>query len=240
MPRKPRFFLPDVPTHVVQRGNNRDPIFFDESDYHTYLEWLEAGAIRYQCNIYAYVLMTNHVHLLVTPQQPHGISFMMQRLGQRYVRAINRAYRRTGTLWDGRYKAGLVESGRYLLACMRYIELNPVRASMVSHPAEYAWSSYRHNGQGCQDRLITPHPLYLQLAKELQNRCKTYRKLFSTCIEPAVLEKIRGTLNQELVLGSSGFRKQVEHMLGRQAESKPKGRPSGCKGFDGTSGNNVL
>lgn len=240
MARKPRFTLPGYPQHIIQRGLDRQACFYALDDYRLYLELLNEASEKYACHLHAYVLMTNHVHLLVTPQQPHGISFMMQRLGQRYVRAINRAYRRTGTLWDGRYKAGLVESGRYLLACMRYIELNPVRANMVSHPAEYAWSSYRHNGQGCQDRLITPHPLYLQLAKELQNRCKTYRKLFSTCIEPAVLEKIRGTLNQELVLGSSGFRKQVEHMLGRQAESKPKGRPSGCKGFDGTSGNNVL
>jgi len=149
----------------------------------------------------------------------------MQRLAQRYVRAINRTYRRTGTLWDGRYKAGLVDTGHYLLTCMRYIELNPVRANMVTDPAEYAWSSYRHNGQGSPDKVIKSHPLYIQLDKNQQNRCAAYRGMFPTHIESDVLNEIRNTLNQELVLGSGTFRKQVESMLGRQTEKKPKGRP---------------
>ena len=225
MARKPRFDLPGYPQHIIQRGLDRQACFFTVDDYRLYLELMQEAADKFECHIHAYVLMTNHVHLLVTPQQSLGISFMMQRLAQRYVRAINRTYRRTGTLWDGRYRAGLVDSGRYLLTCMRYIELNPVRANMVSHPAEYAWSSYKHNGQGSPDKVIKSHPLYIQLGKQQHNRCAAYRGMFSTHIEPDLLSEIRNTLNQELVLGSAVFRKQVETMLGRQTEKKPKGRP---------------
>lgn len=225
MARKPRFDLPGYPLHIIQRGLDRQACFFAVEDYRRYLELMQEAAEKYDCHVHAYVLMTNHVHMLVTPQQSLGVSFMMQRLGQRYVRAINRTYRRTGTLWEGRYKAGLVDTGRYLLTCMRYIELNPVRANMVAHLADYAWSSYRHNGQGNPDKVIKPHPLYLQLDKHPQNRCTAYREMFSTHIEPGLLNEIRSTLNQELVLGSGAFKQQVESMLGRQTEEKPKGRP---------------
>jgi putative transposase len=132
-----------------------------------------------------------------------------------YVRAINRTYRRTGTLWDGRYKTGLVDAGSYLLTCMRYIELNPVRAKMVTHPADYAWSCYQHNGQGSPDKVIRSRPLYLQLEKHRQNRCAAYREMFAAHIEPDLLNEIRDTLNQELVLGSSVLRKQVQALLDR-------------------------
>jgi len=152
MARKPRFTLPGYPQHIIQRGLNRRACFFAVEDYRLYLELMQEAADKYDCNVHAYVLMTNHVHLLVTPQQSLGVSFMMQRLAQRYVRAINRTYQRTGTLWDGSYKAGLVDTGRYLLTCMRYIELNPVRANMVSHPAEYAWSSYNTMARVVQTR----------------------------------------------------------------------------------------
>ncbi|MGB5259913.1 MAG: transposase [Gammaproteobacteria bacterium] len=225
MARKPRFALPGYPQHIIQRGLDRQACFFAVEDYRRYLELMQEAAGKYDCHVHAYVLMTNHVHMLVTPQQSLGVSFMMQRLAQRYVRAINRTYRRTGTLWEGRYKAGLVDTGRYLLSCMRYIELNPVRANMVAHPAEYAWSSYRHNGQGRPDKVIKPHPLYLQLDKRQQQRCMAYRDMFSTHIEPDLLNEIRNTLNQELVLGSGAFKQQLEAMLGRQTEEKPKGRP---------------
>jgi putative transposase len=230
MARKPRFALPGYPQHIIQRGLDRQACFFAVEDYRLYLELMQEAADKYDCHVHAYVLMTNHVHMLVTPQQSLGVSLMVQRLAQRYVRAINRTYRRTGTLWDGRYRAGLVDTGRYLLTCMRYIELNPVRASMVSHPAEYAWSSYRHNGQGSPDKVIKSHPLYIQLDKNRLNRCAAYRGMFSTHIEPDVLNEIRNTLNQELVLGSGAFRKQVESMLDRQTEKKPKGRPRKANG----------
>jgi putative transposase len=225
MARKPRFTLPGYPQHIIQRGLDRQACFFAVEDYRLYLELMQEAAGKYDCHVHAYVLMTNHVHMLVTPQQSLGVSFMMQRLAQRYVRTMNSTYRRTGTLWDGRYKAGLVDTGRYLLTCMRYIELNPVRATMVSHPAEYAWSSYRHNGQGSPDKVIKSHPFYIQLDKQQQKRCAAYRAMFATHIEADLLSEIRNTLNQELVLGSGAFRKQVETMLGRQTQKKPKGRP---------------
>jgi putative transposase len=186
---------------------------------------LAEAATRYDCQVHAYVLMTNHVHLLVTQQSASGVSFLMQRTGQRYVRAINRQYRRSGTLWDGRYKAGLIDTEAYLLTCMRYIELNPVRARMVRHPAHYSWSSYHCNGEGKQDKLITPHTLYLQLGRDREARCRAYRDLCSTRIEADTLNAIRNTTQQELVLGSSPYRQQIERMLKRQTEARPRGRP---------------
>jgi len=224
MARKPRFTLAGYPQHIIQRGLDKQACFFSATDYRLYLDLLQEAAEKYDCHVHAYVLMTNHVHMLVTPQRSLGVSFMMQRLAQRYVRQVNRTYRRTGTLWEGRYKAGLVDTGGYLLTCMRYIELNPVRANMVSHPAEYAWSSYKHNGQGSPDRVIKSHPLYIQLDKQQQGRCEAYRKMFLSHIDPDLLGQIRNTLNQELVLGSGAFKQKVEAMLGRQTEEKPKGR----------------
>jgi putative transposase len=147
MPRKPRFFLPGVSAHVVQRGNNRQAVFYDDADYLTYLDWLEEGAKRYGCVIHAYVMMTNHVHLLATPQEKESISRLLQHVGRRYVPYINHTYGRSGTLWEGRFKASIVHASEYLLACYRYIELNPVRAGMVKTPRGYRWSSYRANAQ---------------------------------------------------------------------------------------------
>jgi putative transposase len=156
MPRRPRIKLADVPQHIVQRGINREPCFFAEEDYHCYLHWLQKSAADWHCTIHAYVLMTNHVHLLVTSAKPDGIAKMMQSIGRRYVQYINRSYRRTGSLWEGRFKSSLVQAEEYLLTCMRYIELNPVRANMVNDPAQYRWSSYRHNGLGQIDERVTP------------------------------------------------------------------------------------
>lgn len=225
MARKPRIVLPGYTQHVIQRGLDRQACFFTAEDCLGYLELLHEAAEKYACHVHAYTLMTNHVHLLVTQQQASGVSFLMQRLAQRYVRSVNRRYRRSGTLWEGRYKAGLVETDNYLLTCMRYIELNPVRAGMVSHPAEFAWSSYRHNAQSMADPVVTPHPLYRQLAANPLSRCAAYRSLFTSCIEPEQLAEIRHTVNQELVLGSGPFKRQIERMLGRQTSEQPKGRP---------------
>lgn len=225
MARKPRFVLPGYTQHVIQRGLDRQACFFTTEDYRAYLELLHEAAGKYGCHVHAYILMTNHVHLLVTQQQASGVSFLMQRLAQRYVRSVNRRYQRSGTLWEGRYKAGLVETDHHLLTCMRYIELNPVRAGMVSHPAEYAWSSYRHNAQGMADPAITPHRLYQQLAASPQSRCTAYRGLFASCIVTEKLDEIRHTVKQELVLGSTSFKRQIECLLQRQVTEKPKGRP---------------
>ena len=225
MPRKPRFVLPGVPQHVIQRGNNREPCFYSPVDCRRYLELLKEAADRNDCCVHAYVLMTNHVHLLVTPFSPHGISYMMQDVGRKYVRAINQAYRRTGTLWEGRYKASLVDSEAYLLACMRYIELNPVRANMVSYPGEYRWSSYAANAQGQPDALISPHPLDLQLGHDSRQRQAAYRELFRVHLDSDAIHAVRSALNEELVLGREDFKEKIEQMTQRQVRRGKDGRP---------------
>jgi putative transposase len=170
MPRKPRFFLPGMPVHIVQRGHSREPVFFEDNDYLAYLRWLKEGAERYKVDIHAYALMTNHIHILATTGDTDGITRMMQYVGRHYVPYINHTYGSSGSIWEGRYKASLIHDEEYLLACMRYIELNPVRADMVRSPAHYRWSSYRCNGQGKEDALITPHALYMALGKTLPTR----------------------------------------------------------------------
>ncbi len=165
MPRKSRFYLPGVPAHIVQRGNCRQAVFYDENDYLAYLRWLAEGAEKHGCQVHAYVLMTKHVHILVTPQAATAISLLIQYLGRHYVTYINRTYGKTGSLWEGRHKGCVIDSEQYLLACMRYIELNPVRAGMVSKPSDYEWSSYHMNAIGQNDKVVIPHGLYLLLGQ---------------------------------------------------------------------------
>ena len=225
MARKPRFNLPGVPQHVIQRGNNREPCFFDAKDYHCYLDALEHASKQCGCGIHAYILMTNHVHLLVTQERRGGVSAMMQSLGRRYVRYVNDRHRRTGTLWEGRYKAALVDSERYLLACYRYIELNPVRAGMVELPGRYLWSSYRHNALGMPDSLVTEHGNYRALGISRMERCHAYRKLFRDLMGNEMIDAIRRSINEELVLGSDIFKDRIEAMCQRRARSGKAGRP---------------
>lgn len=230
MPRKPRFALPGVPQHVIQRGNNRGPCFFAAHDYRRYLEDLGAALERHGCQLHAYVLMTNHVHLLLSPLGAHGgIGRMMQSLGRRYVRYFNEKYRRTGTLWEGRYKACLVDSETYLLSCMRYIEFNPVRAGIVRDAGEYRWSSYGENAQGCGDPLVTPHGLYTALGPCASQRQAAYRELFSRRVDDDSVQEIRDALNRELVLGRSRFKDGVEAMTQRPTRRGMPGRPRGKK-----------
>ncbi|MBK9160229.1 MAG: transposase [Nitrosomonadales bacterium] len=225
MPRRPRIKLADVPQHVVQRGINREPCFFAEEDYHCYLHWLKKSAADWHCAIHAYVLMTNHVHLLLTSEKPDGIAKLMQSIGRRYVQYINRSYHRTGSLWEGRFKSGLVQVEEYLLTCMRYIELNPVRANMVNDPAQYRWSSYRHNGLGQVDERIAPHPLYLELGKNEGDRLAAYRALFRSELDDEALADIRLALAQGQPLGSERFSEMMCAAVGvRRAQRRP-GRP---------------
>ena len=225
MPRKPRFNLVGVPQHVIQRGNNREPCFFSRQDYQRYLGDLHEAAKKYTYRIHAYVLMTNHVHLLVTPMVAYGISEIMQALGRRYVRYVNKTYKRTGTLWEGRYKASLVDDGSYLLTCMRYIELNPVRAGMIKHPGEYQWSSYLSNAQGAVESLIDAHPVYLRLADATELRQTAYRALFNNQLDTETVNRIRETLNQELVMGRPDFIQKIEQITQRQTRRGTPGRP---------------
>ncbi len=191
MPRGPRFTLPNVPTHVVQRGNNRQACFISDTDFGLYLEWLEHYSQQYECAIHAYVLMTNHVHLLVTPDSAVSLSLLMKHLGQRYTQYVNRRYDRTGTLWEGRFRSSPILNDDYLLNCYRYIELNPVRAGMVSQPESYPHSSYRCNALGSPNAVVTPHPLYSALGRTRESRFSTYRALCESGLEENTLQTLQ-------------------------------------------------
>jgi putative transposase len=225
MARKPRFDLPGFPRHVIQRGNNRQACFFYAEDYRYYLMLLEAAALACSCDVHAYVLMTNHVHLLVTPQEEHALPRLMQRAGSRYVQYVNRKYQRTGTLWEGRYKSCLVAQDRYLLTCYRYIELNPVRAGMTEQPEGYDYSSFRTNAFGMESPLLTPHPVYSGLGLSDATRCRAYRALFVDSMPGTQLEAIRDGLNRELVYGNERFKSEIEAVSLRQVRRGRAGRP---------------
>jgi putative transposase len=218
-----------MPIHLVQRGHNRDACFFTDEDFLAYREWLGEALKKSGCALHSYVLMTNHVHLLLTPSTVQAVSQLVISLGRRYVQYINKAYRRTGTLWDSRYKSSLVHADDYLLLCQRYIELNPVRAGMVDDPAHYRWSSYLANGLGQADDLLTPHDLYLGLDEDAQERQAAYRALFRPELDHEALADIRLALNQGQPLGKGRFIDQVENMLGRRCEVRPRGRPRKLK-----------
>ncbi len=223
MARQPRIVLPGQPHHIVQRGNNRSSVFFADDDYRRYLEWLNEAADKYGCAVHAYVLMTNHVHLLLTPAAEEGIAKTLQTLGRRYVRYINYVYRRTGTLWEGRYKSTVIDNERYLLTCYRYVELNPVRAGMVEGPGDYRWSSYRGNALGVSVPLLTPHPLYVALGDNAVEQQMAYRALFTAHIDPEMLTSIRETTNKGWALGSGYFKQEIEAHLGRRVDALPRG-----------------
>lgn len=223
MARQPRFVLPGYPQHVIQRGNNRHVIFADDADCRFYRDKLVEACERYSCRVHAYVLMTNHVHLLITPDIEAGISKVMQSLGRSYVQYFNYRYRRTGTLWEGRYKAALLDTNRYLLTCYRYIEMNPVRAGMVVEPDDYRWSSYRCNALGEADGLVAPHAVYLQLGASAGEPYRAYRALFEEGLEPVAIKAIREATNKDWVLGNDRFRLEIKDLLQRQAAPKSRG-----------------
>jgi putative transposase len=223
MPRLPRYVIPGQPQHVIQRGNNRSVIFADDADYQFYLNKLRDISQRLQCAVHAYVLMSNHVHVLLTPYTADGIGKLMQSLGRYYVQYFNYTYERTGTLWEGRYRATVIDSEQYLLTCMRYIELNPVRAGMVAHPSEYPYSSYPHNAKGKAEPLVQPHALYQRLGGTAEERQAAYRALFKARIPEATLSEIRDATNKAWALGNDRFRQEIEKLAERQAAPKSKG-----------------
>ncbi len=225
MPRKPRFYLPGIPAHVVQRGNCRQATFFADDDYAAYLNWLHEGANQHGCAIHAYVLMTNHVHLLITPQETDAVSRLIQYVGRHYVMYINQTYAKSGTLWEGRHKGCVISSEDYLLACMRYIELNPVRAGMVAGPSDYRWSSYRTNASGGEDANVTPHPLYLALGRNPQERGYAYRESFRRALGQDQVHTIQATVQTGTPLGNERFKQQIEETLQRRVGQARRGRP---------------
>ena len=230
MPRSLRYELTDIPQHVVQRGNNRQRTFFCDDDCSFYLRALGEAAARAGCNIHAYVLMPNHVHLLVTPLRANAISKVIQSVGRRYVRYINDRHRRTGTLWEGRHKASLVATESYLMNCYRYIEMNPVRAQLASAPDHYSWSSYRRNALGQIDPLVTEHPEYTSLGSRPAERAAVYRQLFGVGPDARVIDEIRTELNLCRAFGPDSFKARIEKDLKRPLRPGKAGRPKKRKG----------
>jgi len=216
MPRLPRYTVPGQPQHVIQRGNNRSAIFAELVDIRFFLHRLGQACRRFRCELHAYVLMTNHVHLLMTPRRADAIAKVMQSVGTSYVPYFNEAYNRTGTLWEGRYRATVIDSERYMLACMRYIELNPVRAGLALNPGQFAHSSHRANAQGHTDPLLTPHEIYLALGRTGPERQEAYRALFQTQVPDTTIREIREATHKAWVLGHSRFADEIERLCARR------------------------
>lgn len=225
MARLPRLVIPHQPHHVIQRGNDRQSIFRDADDYTIFLNWLREGAKQFKVAIHAYVLLSNHVHLLVTPSDEMGLGRMMQWMGRYYVPYFNRKYARAGTLWQGRYKATVIESERYFMTCSRYIELNPLRAGIVADPADYAWSSYAHHTGIKADAVITDHPLYWSLGNTPFDREAAYKALVEQAITAEEIARINDATIKGWVLGSEKFQIALEKKTTRRVRPAKKGRP---------------
>jgi putative transposase len=229
MARLGRYFVKDQALHVIQRGNNRQAIFFAPEDYALYRGWLLEAAQKYCCAVHAYVLMTNHVHLPVTPGGADSLPRTMQSLGRRYVRHVNARYRRTGTLWEGRYRAAPIDAEDYLLACCRYIELNPVRAGMARHAGDYPWSSYAAHAYGKPDPVLSPHPEFKRLGRTAQEQQREYRALFRRKLDGDFVAALRKATNGGWALGEARFAIRIAKAARRRAAPLPKGRPPAGK-----------
>lgn len=221
MTRRPRLVVAGYPHHLVLRGNNRSAIFYKDGDRHVFIDCLRQAKEKTKSKIYAYCLMTNHVHLLVEPSTEDGLGNMVQSLGRRYVQYINQIYKRTGTLWEGRFKSSLVSKDEYLLACGRYIELNPVRAKIAQNPGDYPWSSFRFRAEGKNDTLLDEDPVYLGLGKTEKERQLNYKKYFLGNISDDEINVVR-TATQK---GGIIFISKISRLLGKEVVLKPRGRP---------------
>ena len=226
MPRRLRIDLPGNPQHIIQRGVDRQPVFFSDDDCSFYLDWLGTYTQKRAILLHAYCLMTNHVHLVLTAPTAAELGGLMQDMGRRYVQYVNRTYKRSGGLWQGRYKSSHIQTERYLLTCQRYVELNPVRAVMVRAPGDYRWSSYAANALGKVNPLITPHSEYLSLGTSQAERLDAYRELFVAQVDDPDWTLIRAATQQGVVVGDSRFAEAIEKRLGKSVLPKPQGRPS--------------
>jgi putative transposase len=224
MARLPRYAAPGIAQHIIQRGNNRVAIFAAKSDYRFYLECLVAASNEHGCRVHAYVMMTNHVHVLATPSSASTIPLVMQDVGRRYVRRFNDTYGRSGTLWEGRYRATLVETEQYFLTCQRYVELNPVRAGLATHAVDYPWSSYRFNAHSGRDALVSAHDSYLALGATPVERRRAYRAICADPVPDSMLAEIRDATNRRWALGTKAFRDECAKLLGRRVEPSSRGR----------------
>jgi putative transposase len=225
MARLPRLAIAGLPHHVIQRGNNRQLIFRDAEDHIHYLQCLREAAAEHGLAIHAYVLMPNHVHLLVTPAEDASLARVMQSLGRRYVRWFNDRYGRTGTLWEGRFRSAVIESERYLLACSRYIELNPVRAGLAPDPASFPWSSHAHHVGRRVDPIVSDHAVYWALGNTPFDRQAQYRSIFDHPTDEAFMSRLRDGTNRGWALGDENFLAALRVAPGRPLAPKPRGRP---------------
>lgn len=224
MPRRARSDVPGLPYHLVQRGNNREVCFIEPENYQFYLELWRQMARRYLVQVHAFCLMTNHIHVLATPEKASSLSNTMKVVGSRYAQHVNLKYRRTGTLWEGRHRSSLVQSEKYLLTCYRYIELNPVRANMVKRPEEYRWSSYGVNAWG-DASWLTPHLEYLRLGTDLEERTFAYRELFKYHLSEEDLHLFRKAAHYCQPVADDRFREQIEARYGIKPGQMKRGRP---------------
>jgi putative transposase len=215
MPRLPRIFIPGLTMHVIQRGAHRADMFHDEGDYEVFLAYLREAVQQNEVEVHAFVLMSNHLHLMATPQHSASLPRTMQQLGRRYVPHYNRRYRRGGTLWQGRYRAIPIETEAYWLTCLRYVEQNPVRAGMVRMPAEYPWSSYHAHGEGEWADWLLPHPVYLALGDTATEREACYRAICGAAIADAELGTLRYAVHHGWAYGSPVFAARIEEACGR-------------------------
>jgi putative transposase len=223
MGRLLRYIFPGQPQHIIHRGNNSEVTFRADQDYKIYLAKLLEVCEKYRCDVHAYVLMENHTHLLLTPHTEQGVAKVMQILGHCYTQYFNMQYGRTGTLWEGRYRATVLEPDTYLLKCYQYIEMKPVRAELVTHPGNYAWSSYLANAEGKYDSLITPHFLYEALINDGKTGYEKYIKLFSEDQDEDEVNLICNATNKSWVLGSDKYQEKVAKLLKRQVKPKLRG-----------------
>lgn len=226
MARLPRLVVPHQVHHVIQRGNDRQAIFREDEDYAVFLGWLREAARQFKVAIHAYVLMPDHVHLLLSPQDQTGLGRMMQWVGRYYVPYFNAKYQRAGTLWQGRYRATIVESEQYLLPCSRYIELNPVRAGLASTPAEYAWSSYAHHAGTKPDPVITDHAIYWALGNTPFDREAAYQRLMDRRPDADEVLAMTDAVLKGWPLGSDKFKSSLEKQASRRVTPAKRGRPA--------------
>ncbi len=225
MARTSRLVVPNQLHHIIQRGNDKQMIFHDADDYLAFLDWMRAASVQFKVAVHAYVLMSNHLHLLVTPSDEQGLGRMMQWLGRFYVPYFNRKYDRTGTLWQGRFKTSVIESERYFLLCSRYIETSPVRAGLVPHPSGYSWSSYAHHVGDKTDSLIVDHPLYWALGNTPFEREAAYKQLMAQAVTPEEVDGLHQAVLKGQVLGSESFKINLEKRTNRLIRPAKRGRP---------------
>lgn len=225
MPRQPRLNLTDIPQHIVQQGHNNLACFFEDDDYRFYLQSLETASRQYAVHVHAYVLLPNMIQIIATQTIPNGVSSMMQSLGRRYVQYINHRYKRSGTLWSGRYKSSVIDSESYLLSCYRYVELRPMYLNLTDTPDEYEWSSFNHHTNEEDSDLIQDHRLYTALGETSAERAENYRKKFDYAFDPRLMDYIAETVKLGQVLGGDAFKDRIEKISNQRVRPLKRGRP---------------